>query len=93
MKYLGVKAVIKRWNYKMEKLNQKIVSQHDREREEMTDQLNRGRREINANLNELEGWADRIMGAILKPAGSDAVLWFDSFKSKSGNGAPYKREQ
>lgn len=76
----------------MEKLTHKIVAQHDREFENLTDQLNRGRREINNGLNELEGWSDRIMAAILRPAGNDAVLWYDSFKSKNG-GAPYKREQ
>lgn len=77
----------------MPKLTHKIVDRHEKEFADVTDQLNRGNRGINAGMNELEGWADRVMGAILKPAGSDAVLWYDSFKSKNGRGAPYKREQ
>lgn len=76
----------------MKKLTPQIVTQHDREREEMTDQLNRGNRAINSGLNELEGWADRIMAKILQPAGTDAILWYDSFRSKNG-GTAYKRER
>lgn len=77
----------------MPKLTHKIVAKHEREFEDLTDTLKRGSRQINAGMNELEGWSDRIMAAILKPAGDDAILWYDSFKIKNGNGAPYKREQ
>lgn len=77
----------------MQKLTHKIIAQHEREFEDLTDILKRGNRQINAGLNELEGWSDRIMAKILKPAGDDAVLWYDSFKTKNGRGVPYKREQ
>jgi hypothetical protein len=64
----------------------------EEEREELMQQLNRGTREINKNMNDLEGWADRIMGSILRPAGTDAMLWYNNLSTKNG-GAPYKREQ
>jgi hypothetical protein len=72
--------------------NWAAYQRREREREEMTDTLNRGAREINKSLNELEGWGDRIMRAILAPAGKEAKLWFNNQSTKNG-GAPYKREQ
>jgi hypothetical protein len=76
----------------METNKWRAFRQREREREELTETLNRGIREINKNMNEMEGWAERIMRSILTPAGNDAMLWYQPLKSKNG-GAPYKREQ
>lgn len=76
----------------MEKLTSKIVRQHDREREDMTEILNRGTREINKSMNDMTGWADRIMKAILAPMGNDIKTIWDSTKIKQGN-APYKHDE
>lgn len=62
------------------------------EQEEITSELSRGTREINRNMNEFEGWADRLMRSILSPTGKDMQLWYNPLSIKKG-GAPYKREQ
>jgi hypothetical protein len=72
--------------------NWQASRRRDNEREELIDNLTRGTREINKNMNEMEGWADRIMRAVLTPAGKDATLWYNNLSTKKG-GAPYKREQ
>ena len=76
----------------MQKLTYKIVAQHDREREDMTDTLNRGNRQINASMNEMTGWADRVMAKILTPVGDDAILWYNPIRGNSG-GAHYKHDE
>lgn len=60
-----------------------LHNQREKEREDMTDVLNRGTREINKNMNELEGWAARIMKSI----GAEA------FYQPTNKQTPYKREQ
>jgi len=76
----------------MQKLTPKIVAQHDREREDMTDVLNRGNRQINQSMNEMTGWGDRIMAKILAPVGDDAILWYNPTRNKNG-GAHYQHDE
>lgn len=49
----------------MSKLSE--FNKREREREDMVEELNRGRREIDKNMKGMDGWADRIMAAILAP--------------------------
>lgn len=67
-------------------------AKHEREREAIVSELNAGTREMNKNLNEIEGWADRVMRAILAPMGDNAKTIWNPSPRKNG-GAAYKREQ
>jgi hypothetical protein len=65
----------------------------EREREDMTDNLNRGLREINKSMNDLTGWADRIMQAVLRPMGSDIKTIWDVSKNNKNGSAPYRHDE
>jgi hypothetical protein len=65
----------------------------EREREEMTDTLNRGVREISKSMNDMTGWADRIMRAVLAPMGSDIKTIWDASKENKNGGAAYKHDE
>ena len=68
-------------------------ARREREREEMTDILNRGAREINKSMNDMTGWADRIMTAVLAPMGKDIKTIWDTSKQIKNGGAPYKHDE
>lgn len=74
----------------MPKLTHKIVNKHEREFGVLTDQLNSGNRGINAGMNELEGWAERLMTKILAPMGGDIKT---VYTPPQGNSAHYKRDK
>lgn len=66
-------------------------AKRDKERYDLTNTLNRGRREIDINIHELNGWADRIMRSILAPLGYGAEQYWP--KNNSHGGAQYKAEK
>lgn len=69
-----------------------LFEKHEAERQEMTNRLQQANRELNQNMNEFEGWADRVMRSILAPIGSDIKTIWNASKQRNSN-APYKREQ
>jgi hypothetical protein len=52
------------------KANWREFQEREEAREDVIDTLTLGTREINKNMNGMEGWADRIMRAVLAPAGT-----------------------
>lgn len=44
-----------------------VYNKRESERQDTTDELNRGRRQLESGLKEIEGWPERVMAKLLAP--------------------------